>query len=99
MKNVITLLTKSVLIPLGLTATAPARDPGIHKKILGSRASGSSDSATRKLITLNKNMKVLMKIDKSVEDSGLLIKGFIQAIKNETKEQRGWSLGILVGRN
>ena len=44
-------------------------------------------------------MKVLMKIDKSVEDSGLLIKGFIQAIKNETKEQRGWSLGILVGRN
>ena len=34
-KNVITSLAKSVLIPLGLTATATA-DTGIHKKILGS---------------------------------------------------------------
>ena len=35
MKNVITPLAKSVLIPLGLTA-ASAADAGIHKKILGS---------------------------------------------------------------
>ena len=34
-KNVIKLLAKSVLIPLGLTAAASAADAGIHKKILG----------------------------------------------------------------
>ena len=32
MKNVITLLAKSVLIPLGLTAAASTKDAGIHKK-------------------------------------------------------------------
>ena len=32
MKNVIQLLAKSVLIPLGLTAAASAADAGIHKK-------------------------------------------------------------------
>ena len=32
-KNVITQLAKSVLIPLELTAAASAADPGIHKKI------------------------------------------------------------------
>ena len=31
-KNVIKPLAKSVLIPLGLTAVAPAADAGIHKK-------------------------------------------------------------------
>ena len=35
-KNVITPLAKSVLIPLGLTAAASAADAGIHKKMLGS---------------------------------------------------------------
>ena len=35
-KNVIKLLAKSVLIPLGLTTAASAADARIHKKILGS---------------------------------------------------------------
>ena len=35
-ESVITPLAKSVLIPLGLTATASAADAGIHKKIFGS---------------------------------------------------------------
>ena len=34
MKSVIKPLAKSVLVPLGLTATASAADPGIHKKNL-----------------------------------------------------------------
>ena len=34
-KNVITPLAKSVLIPFGLTAAASAADAAIHKKILG----------------------------------------------------------------
>ena len=36
MKNVLKLLTKSVLIPLGLTAAESATDATIHKKIFGS---------------------------------------------------------------
>ena len=36
MKNVIKPLSKTILILLGLTATASAADAGIHKKILGS---------------------------------------------------------------
>ena len=51
-KNVITPLAKSVLIPLGLTAAAA--DAGIHKKILG--------SGNTTLIISNKDMKDLMKI-------------------------------------
>ena len=35
-KSLIKSLAKSVLIPLGLTATASAADAGIHTKILGS---------------------------------------------------------------
>ena len=34
MKNVLQPLTKSVLIPLGLTAAASATDSAIHKKFL-----------------------------------------------------------------
>ena len=36
MKNVLKLLAKSVLIPLGLTSVASAIDGAIHKKIFGS---------------------------------------------------------------
>ena len=32
LKNVIKPLAKSILIPLGLTAAAPAADAGIHEK-------------------------------------------------------------------
>ena len=35
-KNALSSLAKSLLIPLGLTAAASAADAGIHKKILGS---------------------------------------------------------------
>ena len=39
----------------------------------------------------------IMKTVKSVEDSGLLIKGICETIKNEAKEQKGGFLGILLG--
>ena len=61
-KNVITPLSKSVLIPLGLTAAASAADTEIHKKILG--------SGNTTLIILNKDIEDLIKIIKSLEDSG-----------------------------
>ena len=53
-KNVIKPVTKSVLIPLGLTAAASAADAGIHKKILG--------SGTTTLIISNEEMNDITKI-------------------------------------
>ena len=38
-----------------------------------------------------------MKIVKSLEGSGLLIKGVSETIKNETKKQKGEFLGIFLG--
>ena len=67
-KNVIKPLAKSVLIPLGLTAAASAADAGIHKKILGC-------GNTTALIIPNDEMEDIIKIVKSFEDSGLLLKG------------------------
>ena len=80
MKNVIKPLAKSVLIPLGLTATVSAADAGIHKKILG--------SGTTTLIISNDEMKVIIRIVKYLKESGLLLKGVSETIKNEAKEKK-----------
>ena len=42
-------------------------------------------------------MKDLIKIVKSFEDSGLLLKGVTETIQNEVKEQKGVFLSILLG--
>ena len=88
-KNVIKPLAKSVLIPLGLTAAASAADAGIHKKILG--------SGNTTLIISNKDMEDLIKILKSLKDSGLLLKGVTESVENEVKEQKGGFLRMLLG--
>ena len=88
-KNVIKPLAKSVLIPLGLTAAASAADARIHKKILG------SGNAT--LIISNDEMKDIIKIVKSLEDSSLLPEGVSKTIQNEAKEHRGGFLSMLLG--
>ena len=77
MKNVIKTLAKRVFIPLGLTAAASAVDAGIYKKILGSGGRHSSSTAPRTtiLITPNGQMEDIIKMVKSLEDSGLLLKG------------------------
>ena len=49
------------------------------------------------LIISNGEMNDIMKIVKSIEESSLLIKGVSQTIKNETKEQKGGFLGMLLG--
>ena len=74
-KNVITPLAKSVLIPLGLTAAASAADVGIHKKILGSGCHTT-------LIISNKDIEDLIEIIKYLEDSGLLLKGVTESVQN-----------------
>ena len=82
-------LAKSVLIPLRLTASASAADAGIHKKILG--------SGNTRLIISNKDIDDLIKIVKSLEDSGLLLKGVTESVQNEVKEQKGGFLSMLLG--
>ena len=84
-------MAKSVLIPLGLTAAASAADAGIHKKILRSGRRHSSSSAphnnnTITLIISNDEMEDIIEIVKSLEDSGLLLKGVIETVQNEVKE-------------
>ena len=41
-------------------------------------------------------MNEIMKIVKSLENFGLLIKGVSETIKNEAKEQKGGFLGMLL---
>ena len=97
-KNVITPLAKSVLIPLGLTTAASAADAGIHKKILGSGFHFSSASHnTTTLIISKKDMEDLIKIVKSLEDSGLFLKGVTESVQNDVKEQKGGFLSMLLG--
>ena len=88
-KNVIKPLTKSVLIPLVLTAAASAADAGIHKKILG--------SGNTTLIISNEEMDDVIKIAQAPEDSNILLKGVTETVKNETKEQKGGFLSMFLG--
>ena len=92
MKSVIKPLAKSVLKPLELTAAASAADAGIHKKILGS---GHNNNIT--LIISNDEMDEILKIIKSLEDSGVLLKGVSETIQHEAKEKRGGFLSMLLG--
>ena len=88
-KSVIKPLARSVLIYLGLTATASAADAGIHKNILG--------SGNTTLIISNKNIDDLIVIVKSLEDSGLLLIGVTESVQNEVQEQKGIFLSMLLG--
>ena len=88
-KNVIKPLAKSVLISLGLTATASAAHAGIHKKIL---ASGNTT-----LIISNEEMNDFIKIVQALEDSNVLLKGVTKTIENKTNEQKRGFLSILLG--
>ena len=63
---------------------------GYIKKILG-----SGHNAT--LIISNDEMEDFLQIVKSLEDSGTLLKGARETIKNEAKEQKGGFLSILLG--
>ena len=85
-KDVIKPLAKSLLIPLGLTAAALAADAGIHKKILGSGNPSSSHNNNTVLIISNDEIEDIIKIIKSLEDSGLLLEGITETVQNEVKE-------------
>ena len=74
--NVIKPLAQRVLIHLGLTAAAA--EAWIHKKILG-----SGNRTT--LVISNDEIEDIIKIVKSLEDSGLLLKGVTETVQNEVK--------------
>ena len=80
MNNVLKPLAKSVLIPLQLTAAVLATEAAIQKKLFG--------SGMTTLIISTEEMNDIMKTVKSLEESGLLIKGVSKTIKNEAKEQK-----------
>ena len=81
MKSGLTPLAESVLLPFGLSAAMSATDAAIQKTIYG--------STTTALLSSNGEMADIKKIVKSLEESGLLIKGISETIKNEAKEQKG----------
>ena len=80
-------LAKNVLAPLGLTAAMSTIDGSIQKKI-----NGSGD----KLIIEEEDVDDIMKIIKALQNSGILLKGVTKTIENETKEQRGGFLSMLL---
>ena len=49
------------------------------------------------LIISNNEIKDLIKIVKSLENSGLLLKGVTESVQNEIKEQKGGFLSMLLG--
>ena len=60
----------------------------MHEKILGSG---------RTLIITNDEMDDLIKIVKSLEHSGLLLKGVTETVQHEIKEQKCGFLSMLLG--
>ena len=86
-------LLKSVIKPLvmlGLTAAASATDAAINKKFFG-----SGNHTT--LIISNDDMQDLLKIVKSLKDSGILLDRITETVKNEVKEKKGGFLSMLLG--
>ena len=79
MKNVLKPLAKIVLIPLGLTAAESATDAAIHKKTF--------ESGTTASIILNEEMNNIMKIVKSLEESGLS-KALAKQLKMKQKNKK-----------
>ena len=97
-------LAKSILVPLGFTAAASAADAGILKKnrrikvivILPPLSALHNHPSSTILIISNDEMEDIIKIVKSLEGSGLLLKGITETIQNEVKEQKGGFLSILL---
>ena len=78
-----------IAVPLAKNVLAPTLDAGIQKKIHGSGATT--------LIISNEEMNDIIKIVQALEDSNILLKGVTKTIKNETKEQKGGFLSMLLG--
>ena len=56
---------------------------------------GSGNTTT--IIISNDEINDIIRIIKSLEDSGLLLKGVTETVQNEVKEQKGGFLSMLLG--
>ena len=74
--------------PLMKVAMSSAIDGSIQKKMRGEGV---------KLVIEQEDMNGIIKIIEALENSGFLLKGVTKTIENETKEQRGGFLSILLG--
>ena len=72
-----------------ITVAASTTDAGIQKKI--------HSSGTTTLVISNKEMNDIMKIVQALEDSNILLKRVTKTIENETQQQRGGFLNMLLG--
>ena len=72
--NIFKSLAESILLPIGSTAAASATDAATHRKMFR--------AGTTALMICNKEMNDIMKIVKSLEESGLLMKGAKQSKLN-----------------
>ena len=77
-----------VAMPLAKNVLAP----------LGLTAAMSAiDGSIQKLIIEQEDMNDIIKIIEALENSGIFLKGVTKTIENETKEQRGGFLSMLLG--
>ena len=86
-------LLKSVIESLGLlglTSASSAIHVGVQKKIYGSGSAAA-------LITSYNDIQNILKVVKSLEDSGVLLKGVTETIHNDISEQKGGFLSMLLG--
>ena len=58
---------------------------------------GSGHNNYTVLITSNDEIGHIIEIVKSLEDSGLILKGVTETVQNEVKEQKGGFLSMLLG--
>ena len=63
----------------------------------GSGHPSPSTSRTTTLIISNKEMTDITKNVQALEDSNILLKGVTKTMKNETREQKGGFLSMLLG--
>ena len=74
---------------MGLTAASSPIDAGVQKKIYG--------SGTTTLVISSEEVNEIIKIVQALEDLNILLKGATKTIENETKEQKGGFLSMLLG--
>ena len=74
---------------LGLTAASSAIDAGVQKKIYGSEL--------KTFVISNDDIQDVLKIIKSPENSGLLLKAIHKTIHNDISEQTGGFLSMPLG--
>ena len=79
-----------VAVPLAKNILAPLAKQQQHSKKL-------HGSGTTTLIISNEDMNDIMKIIQALEDSNIFLKGVTKTIENETKEQKGRFLSMLLG--